>query len=69
MSAGVSAAKAGDIGHGGGYVPLVRKDLHSPDFHRLDASEYDLGRRTKRHGSMIPISEAEYNRLHFTNNR
>ena len=46
----------------GGYLPLLC-DLSSGEFKILDRAEYDLGRRKKRHGGIIRISEEEYSRI------
>lgn len=48
---------------GKGYLPLVTKDLNSGDFRILDASEYDMGETKKRHGSVLKITEEEYQAL------
>ena len=50
-----------------GYVPLVCSDLDSCNFEELPSSYYDFGKRLKRHGSILPISENEYDKLmsHF----
>lgn len=41
----------------GGYLPLICDDLKSGQFEILDGSEYDLGKRKKRHGGIIWIPE------------
>lgn len=46
-----------------GYLPLVTDDLAGGGFRILDDSEFDMGRTRKRHGGVIPITEAEYQRL------
>ncbi|NLY43957.1 MAG: family 43 glycosylhydrolase [Clostridiaceae bacterium] len=49
---------------GRGYLPIVTKDLSDPNsFRRLDSSEYSLGANRKRHGSVLNITEEEYNAL------
>lgn len=50
-----------------GYLPLLANDLAKADFEILDKSEYDLGKRKKRHGGVIKITDDEYDRLiqHF----
>jgi beta-xylosidase len=44
-----------------GYLPLVIKDLSSGEFRILDSEEYFLGENRKRHGSILNITEEEYN--------
>lgn len=46
-----------------GYLPLITKDLASGEFRVLDSSEYSLGENKKRHGSVLNITEEEYNAL------
>lgn len=46
-----------------GYMPLLATNLAAADFKLLDESEYDMGRRKKRHGGVIRISDEEYDRL------
>lgn len=46
-----------------GYLPLLSDDLEKGDFCVLPQTEYDLGKNKKRHGSVLRISEEEYNRL------
>jgi len=46
-----------------GYLPLLADDLAAADFRILDDSEYDLGKRKKRHGGVIRISDEEYELL------
>lgn len=48
---------------GGGYMPLLCDDLASGEFHVLDKESYDMGKNKKRHGSVLPITEAEMERL------
>ena len=48
---------------GKGYLPIVTKDLSSGEFRILDKSEYDMGKTKKRHGSVLNITETEYNNL------
>lgn len=54
---------ADDSSHAAGYVPFVCSDLERGDFKRLAPSEYDFGKRLKRHGSIIKVEEAVYERL------
>ena len=46
-----------------GYLPLVANDLAAANFRVLDESEFDFGKRKKRHGGVIRISDAEYKRV------
>lgn len=46
-----------------GYLPLVCESLKTLDFKALDESEFDMGRNMKRHGSVIHISDEEYDRM------
>lgn len=48
---------------GKGYFPLICDDLAGGVFYELDEKQYDMGRRKKRHGGVICISDEEYNRL------
>ncbi|MBP3199513.1 MAG: glycoside hydrolase family 43 protein [Butyrivibrio sp.] len=48
---------------GKGYMPLVTSDLASGEFKVLNDSEFDMGKNKKRHGGVMPITEAEYNML------
>ncbi len=52
-----------DIGNGGGYIPCISKTLSAQDFKVMPEGTYDLGPRRKRHGSMLSITEAEYEAL------
>lgn len=47
----------------GGYLPMVCVDLSTADFRRLDESEYNMGKRRKRHGSVMKISNEMADRL------
>jgi hypothetical protein len=47
----------------GGYLPLFTKDLNSGDFRIADENEYDMGQSKKRHGSVLVITDEEYERL------
>ena len=44
-------------------MPLVTSDLASGEFKVLNDSEFDMGKNKKRHGGVMPITEAEYNML------
>lgn len=46
-----------------GYMPLICDDLASGVFYELDEKQYDMGKRKKRHGSIISISDEEAERL------
>lgn len=46
-----------------GYLPLVTNDLDSGEFRILNPEEYDMGKSKKRHGSVLKITEDEYNAL------
>lgn len=50
-----------------GYLPLLATDLAKADFRVLNKNEYFLDSRKKRHGGIIKISDADYERLlkHF----
>ncbi|MCF6410234.1 family 43 glycosylhydrolase [Pseudalkalibacillus salsuginis] len=45
---------------GKGYLPLLTTDLASGDFEKLSTSEYSLGSNKKRHGSVLNITQEEY---------
>lgn len=55
------------FGAGLGYLPMLADSLPSDatavDFRVLDASEYDMGQTKKRHGGVIEIADADYDRL------
>ena len=46
-----------------GYLPLITSDLSSGDFRVLSDTEFDMGQTQKRHGSVIPITAPESERL------
>ncbi|MBU5595532.1 glycoside hydrolase family 43 protein [Amphibacillus sp. MSJ-3] len=48
---------------GKGYMILQTKDLASGDFHALDLDSYDFDQTKKRHGSVLPITDCEYQSL------
>lgn len=52
-----------DIGRGAGYIPFVTNSLRESNFVRVPESEYDFGMRKKRHGSILTITDIEYERL------
>lgn len=47
----------------GGYLPLLTDDLSEGNFEVLSSDKYDLGKRKKRHGGIIRISEEEMERI------
>lgn len=49
-----------------GYVPFVIDDLDTGDMRMLSTEEYDFGETKKRHGSVVVITEKEYNLLKNT---
>ncbi|THF72930.1 glycoside hydrolase family 43 protein [Cohnella fermenti] len=48
---------------GKGYLPLVTDDLAGGRFRILGPDEYDLGETKKRHGSILNLTQAEYDAL------
>ncbi len=46
-----------------GYLPLLCRDLDSGAFCVADAGQYDMGRVLKRHGSVLAITQKEYETL------
>lgn len=48
---------------GTGYAIYVTEDLGNQDFVKMETEEYDFGLNLKRHGSVLPITEEEYQRL------
>lgn len=46
-----------------GYLPLITSDLENGDFRVLEPEEYCMGNTKKRHGSVLKITENEYNQL------
>jgi hypothetical protein len=49
---------------GGGYLPLTSTNLSSTNnFSIVNSSDYSMGVSTKRHGSVLNITESEYNNL------
>lgn len=53
-------------GTDGGYRPLRCKDLATGEFDLLSCDEYNMGKTKKRHGSILELTEEEYERLsHF----
>lgn len=54
---------ADQFAEGKGYLPMITEDLSSGDFTILEKEKYDLGRTKKRHGGVLELSDAEYERL------
>lgn len=52
-----------DIGNQKGYIPFVANRLSDGEFVRLSEQEYDFGLRRKRHGSILAITEEEYEKM------
>lgn len=48
---------------GKGYMPLLCKNLETEDFRMLDSTMYHMGKSWKRHGSILPVTQAEMKRL------
>ena len=48
---------------GKGYLPIIAENLASGNFRILTPEEYDFGKSVKRHGGILPVTEAEYERL------
>lgn len=48
---------------GKGYLPLLCSNLSAGDFQTLPEDTYDLGGTVMRHGSVLTITEEEYQRL------
>lgn len=46
-----------------GYLPMLCGNLETDDFSVLQPTEYNLGKTRKRHGSVLMITENEYERL------
>lgn len=47
----------------GGYLPLVCDELSEARFRRLDEGSYSMGKRRKRHGSIMEISDEKAEEL------
>lgn len=48
---------------GKGYLPLITEDLHSGKWEILPDDSYDLGVTKKRHGGILTLTDAEYERM------
>lgn len=46
-----------------GYLPLASSNLRQGRFNEIPTSQYDLGGNTKRHGSVLQITQDEYEKL------
>ncbi len=47
----------------GGYLPIICDDLENGVLRILPDSEFDMGHNKKRHGSVLSITDEEYDRL------
>jgi hypothetical protein len=47
----------------GGYLPLVTDSLSTGEYEVLASSDYDMGKTKKRHGSILKLTQAEYDEL------
>ncbi len=47
----------------GGYLPMVCDELSEVDFRKIDEGEYNMGKRRKRHGSVMKISDEKAEEL------
>ncbi len=48
---------------GKGYVPLLCDELSSGEFYEIDENSFNMGKRKKRHGSVIKISDEQAEKL------
>ena len=50
-----------------GYMPIITDDIAAGKMHVIDDDKYDMGVSRKRHGGVMEITDAEYDRLveHF----
>ncbi|MBB3111333.1 beta-xylosidase [Paenibacillus phyllosphaerae] len=48
---------------GRGYLPLIASDLASGSFTKLTTADYNLDANRKRHGSVLPITQREYDAI------
>lgn len=46
-----------------GYLPLMAKNLKTGDFAVMEEGTYDLGSLKKRHGSILALTDEEYERM------
>lgn len=47
----------------GGYMPIICESLSGGSFCAVSKTDYDMGRLCKRHGSVLPVSEREFELL------
>lgn len=47
----------------GGYLPLITSDLEKGEYRVLTSSEYHMGDNKKRHGSVLKLTQKEYDAL------
>ncbi len=47
----------------GGYLPFICKELSAADFRIAEEGSYNMGKRRKRHGSILKISDETADRL------
>ena len=50
-----------------GYTPFLCNDLASGEWEQLSPNQFSMGKRKKRHGGVIKITDEQYNQLvaHF----
>lgn len=46
-----------------GYTPFLCEDLSTGNFKQLHNDQYDMGKRKKRHGGVIKITDEQYEKL------
>lgn len=54
---------ADQFAEGKGYLPMITENLSSGDFTILEKEKYDLGITKKRHGGVLELSDAEFEKL------
>ncbi|HIY56505.1 MAG TPA: glycoside hydrolase family 43 protein [Candidatus Dorea merdavium] len=54
---------ADQFASGKGYCPLISSNNAPGEFRILDSNEYDMGQTCKRHGSVLALSDREYDRM------
>lgn len=47
----------------GGYLPLQTRNMAAGEFRVLDPNEYDMGNNKKSHGSILTLTQAEYDSM------
>ncbi len=60
---GIWCLMADQFAEGLGYLPLICKDLKEGIFQKAEPEQYDMGENKKRHGSILVLSEEEYERV------